>query len=99
MEKLSEAKEKWCENQVEKKNEIELLRQQLSDANADINATNKALESLRKVQKITYEQKTFTREPEVTDYYKPSSEMEEYQHVAVVLTELLGGWGAYKLLI
>ena len=71
----------------------------LSDANADINATNKALESLRKVQKITYEQKTFTRPPEVSDYYRPSREMEEYQHVVVGLTGLLGGWGAYKLLI
>ena len=46
MEKLSEAKEKWYENQVEKKNDIESLRRQLSDANADINATNKALNQL-----------------------------------------------------
>ena len=44
MEKLSAAKEKWYERQVEKKNEIQELRQELSDANADINSTNKALE-------------------------------------------------------
>ena len=36
----------------QKKNERALLRQQLSDANADINKTNKALDNLKK---ITYE--------------------------------------------
>lgn len=94
-EKLAEAKEKCYENQVEKKNKIELLRQQLSDANADINETNKALDNLRK---ITYESRTFRREPHISDFYEPSSEMEEYQHVVVGLAGLLGGWGVYKLL-
>lgn len=95
MEGLAEEKEKWYENQVEKKNKMELLRQQLSDANADINATNKALDNLKK---ITYKSKTFTREPHISDFYKPSDEMEEYQHVVVGLVGLLGGWGVYKLL-
>ena len=40
MEKLARDKEKWYEGQVEKKEKIERLRQQLSDANADINKTN-----------------------------------------------------------
>ena len=96
MEKLTAAKQKWYENQVAKKNEIDLLRQQLSDANADINKTNKALDDL---QKITYESKTFKREPHITDFYKPSDEMEEYQHVAVGLAGLAGGWGAYKIFL
>ena len=73
MEKLTLAKKKWYEEQVENKNKIDLLRQQLSDANADVNKTNKALDNL---QKITYENKTFTREPHVSDFYKPSNEME-----------------------
>ena len=63
MEKLTAAKEKLYENQVEKKNEMELLLQQLSDANADINKTNKAFDNLRK---ITFENRTFTREPHRT---------------------------------
>ena len=46
MEKLTAAKEKWYKNQVENKNRIDLLRQQLSDVNADINKTNKALDDL-----------------------------------------------------
>ena len=40
LEKLARDKEKWYENQVKRKEEIEKLRQQLSDANADINKTN-----------------------------------------------------------
>ena len=97
MEKLTAAKEKWYEKQVENKNKIDLLRQQSSHANADINKTNKALDDL---QKITYEDKTFEREPvpHISDIYKPSDEMEEYQHVVVGLAGLIGGWGVYKLI-
>ena len=95
MEKLTAAKEKWYENEVAKKNEIQLLRQQLSDVNADINKTNKALDNLRK---ITFENRTFTREPHESDFYEPSDEMREYQHAAVGLAGLIGGWGVYKLI-
>ena len=59
MEKLKAAQDKWYENEVAQKNEMQLSRQQLSDANADINKTNKALDNLRK---ITFENRTFTRE-------------------------------------
>ena len=96
MEELSKAKEKWYENQVEKKNRIQEMRQELSDANADINAINKALENL---QKITYKGKTFTREPQTYDYYEPSDEMKEYLHLAVGVTGLVGGWGIHKVLL
>ena len=95
MEKLTVSKEKWYENQVEKKNEMELLRQQLSDGNADINKTNKALDNLRK---ITFENRTFTREPLISNFYEPADEMREYQHAAVGLAGLIGGWGVYKLI-
>ena len=95
MEELAVAKEKWYENQVEKKNKIQEMRQQLSDANADINATNKALENL---QKITHKGKTFTREPQTYDYYEPSDEMKDYLHLAVGIAGLAGGWGIHKML-
>ena len=95
MEELSKAKEKWYENQVEKKNKIQEMRQELSDANADINATNKALENL---QKITYKGKTFTREPQTYDYYEPPDEMKDYLHLAVGVAGLVGGWGIHKVL-
>ena len=88
MEKLSKAKEKWYEEQVKKKDKIEMLRQQASDANADINDTNSALEELRKI----------TREPKLEDYYKSSDEMKEYQLVVVSLIGLGGGWVLYKII-
>ncbi|CAB4008748.1 Hypothetical predicted protein [Paramuricea clavata] len=50
MEKLSRAKEKWYERQVEKKNRIAILRQELADAKTDMEATNRALDSLRQAQ-------------------------------------------------
>ena len=95
MEKLTAVKEKWYENEDANKNEMQLLRQQLSDANADINKTNKALDNLRK---ITFENRTFTREPHESDFYEPSDEMREYQHAAVGLAGLISGWGVYKLI-
>ena len=88
LEKLSKAKEKWYEEQVKKKHKIEMLRRQASDANADINNTNHALEELRKI----------TRELKLEDYYKPSDEMKEYQLVVVLLMGLGGGWVLYKII-
>ena len=45
MEKLAREKEKWYQNQVERKNKMDRLQEELSDANADINATNKYLKN------------------------------------------------------
>ena len=39
---------------------------------------NSALGALRK---INYKGKTFTRRSELSDFYKPSKEMSEYQHM------------------
>ena len=88
MEKLSKAKEKWYEEQVNNKEKIEMLRQRASDVNADINQTNKALEELRKI----------TREPKLEDYYQPSNEMKEYQLVVVSLTGFTGGFLFHKII-
>ena len=88
MEKLSKAKEKWYEDQVKKKDKIEMLRRQASDANADINDTNLALEKLRKI----------TRGPKLEDYYQPSDEMKEYLLVVVSLMGLGGGWVLHKII-
>ena len=88
MGKLSKAKEKWYKEQVNKKDKIEMLRQQASDTNVDINDTNHALGELRKI----------TREPKLEDYYKPSDEMKEYQLVVVSVMGLGGGWVLYKII-
>ena len=74
MEELARDKEKWYEKQVEKKEEIEKLRQQLSDANADINRTNRSLKTLaemnNRVTRLENEyNKSKNNKPKLEDYY------------------------------
>ena len=68
LEELAKAKEKWYENQVEQKNKIQQLRQELSEVNADINNTNKVLDKLRQVTSIKYQGKTCSREPQLSNF-------------------------------
>ena len=89
MEALARDKEKWYENQVRRKQEIEKLRQQLSDANADINTTNKSFEKLAKIQNELREEE---KEPRLENYYKPSQEMKKYQNVVSLLIGISGGY-------
>ena len=65
IEKLSKAKEKWYEGQVQRKEKIERLREQLSNANVDINDTNKSLEQLRKIE----QQQKQEEENEYVNFY------------------------------
>jgi chromosome segregation ATPase len=94
LEKLTKAKEKLYESQVEKKNRIAILRQEIVDAKSDMEATNRALDSLRKAQ----EELTLDEEPTIHDYYKPSSEMEEYQQITIGILGLGSGFIITKLL-
>ena len=59
-----------------KKDRIQELREQLSDANKDINYTNKALNELRWIQMVEYGGLKCIREPQLSEYYKPSKEMQ-----------------------
>ena len=94
LEKLARAKERWYESQVEKKNRIAILRQELVDAKSDMETTNRALDSLRKAQ----EELSLDKEPTIHDYYKPSSEMEEYQQITIGISGLGSGFIITKLL-
>lgn len=60
MEDLSKGKA-WYENEIYQKDRIQQLREELSDANVDINQTNKALDELRKIQTVEYNGLTFLR--------------------------------------
>ena len=93
MEQLTAAKEKWYEKTVEKKNKVALLRQQLEDANKDLDATNGALHKLR-----TAMDEDIGLEPTITDYYEPSDEMKMYTNVVVGVTGSVAGVLASKLL-
>ena len=99
LEQLSKAKEEWYEKEVARKNDIEVKRHQLADANADINVTNKALSSLSKaleyqITKLELEGKP---EPNLSDYYKPSKEMEEYQAITIAIVGVGSGFVGYEI--
>ena len=101
MEKLAKDKEKWYEGQVEKKEEIEKLRQQLSDANADINRTNMSFKTLAEINKCvkSLEQEYNTaEEPKLKDYYKPSDAMKEYKILSFSITGIGTGYVVYKFI-
>ena len=93
MEQLTAAKEKWYEKTVEKKKKVALLRQQLEDANKDLDSTNKGLHKLR-----TAMDEDIVSEPTITDYYEPSDEMKMYTNVVVGVTGSVAGVLASKLL-
>ena len=97
LEKLAKDKQIWYGSQMKRKEEMERLRMELSDANADINQTNKSLENLAKMENKY--KKLQENEPKLENYYKPSKEMKEYQNVAFLLTGITGGFLIHKFLL
>ena len=85
LEDLAKVKEVWYKNEVAKKDRIQQVTMQLNDADADINQTNHALDELRQIQTIQCKGRQFNCEPQLSDYYKPSKEIKEYQVVVIVL--------------
>ena len=80
MEQLKAAQDKWYKKKVEKKNKVALLRQQLVDANKDLDATNEALHKLR-----TAMDEYIGPEPTINDYYEPPDEMKTYTTLSLAL--------------
>ena len=93
VETLQKKKDEWYEKTVEKKNKVELLRQQLENANKDLDSTNEALHKLR-----TAMDEDIGPKPTITDYYKSSDEMKMYTNVVVGVTGSVAGVLASKLL-
>ena len=88
MEKLTQARELWYQNEVSKKDQISRKRQELIASTADMKTVNSALDKLRK---ITMHNRTFRRLPQLSDYYKPLDEMEHYKHFVVGSAGLASG--------
>ena len=91
LEELAKTKEQSYENEVRRHDRIQQLRQQLSDANSDINVTNKDLNELKQIQSREY------NEPKLGDYYNPSGERKEYQYVTIGVLGAFGGYIIYYL--
>ena len=95
VENLTKAREAWYEEEVRKKDEIARKRQELLSANADLSTVDKALDALRKITVIYTEnsgrKRTFTRRPELRDFYKPSTEIRNYQNLAMGVVSVGSG--------
>ena len=95
LEQLSAAKQKWYEKEVAGKNNIEVKRHQLIQANADIKTTNRALAELNHYIEVS-EAESAASEPTLNDYYTPSKEMEGYQMITMAAAGLGSGVVGYK---
>ena len=91
-EKLARAKQEWFEQETAHKNHIAQLREQLNEANQDINITNKSLIQLKKYEDI------INPEPKLSDYYQPSEKMKHYQNLAIGALGLVSGVSLVKIL-
>ena len=89
---MSEAKQKWYEEEVSRKNKIEEKRRQLVEANKDINITNASLSALDHLNRAMKK-----REPTLDDYYKPSEEMEGYKVLVMTTVGATAGLVGYKI--
>ena len=94
LEKLAQAKQAWYEKEVKRKNHIQELKEQLNEANQDLNATNKSLIQLKK-----YEDTVNLEQIMLSDYYQPSDQFKQlYQTIAIVTLGLLSEMGLVKVL-
>ena len=97
LEKLSAAKQKWYEKETARKNNIELKRHQLIEANADIKTTNKALAQLSAALATAERKANEVSEPTLNDFYTPSKEMKEYQALTMAITGLSTGLLGHRI--
>ncbi len=79
-EALVKAKEKFYEEEIKRKDKLQELRQEIADANQEIEQTKKALDRLRDFQSVTQSYK----EPKIEDFYSPSPNMRKYQKITSV---------------
>ena len=77
--------------EVKRKDRIAQLRQELGDANKDLDETNRALEELKSASDIDVE-------PAIHDYYKPLDEMKHYQNVTIGIAGFISAYALVKLL-
>ncbi|CAB4004640.1 Hypothetical predicted protein [Paramuricea clavata] len=91
LEELAAAKEKFYESEVKRRNQELRRRQEILDANHDIEETNKALDELRNYNRRQY-LNALDRKPKFEDYYQPSDEMQKYLTMTVGILGVGGGY-------
>ena len=90
MEDLMRAREKWYEEEIRRKDEINRKRQELTETHQDMVAVNKALIGIKNIS-ISFKNQEFTRKPELKDFYRPSSEFKHYEKFVVGTVGAVGG--------
>ena len=87
MEHLSQAREKWYEEEVAKKDEMAKKRAELQQSKADLSEVNKALDLLRNMNVVYHDTEnkkyTFKKEPQLKDFYTPSDKFKKYQNITM----------------
>ena len=87
MEHLSQAREKWYEEEVAKKDEIARKRAELQQSKADLSEVNKALDLLKNMNVVYHDSEnkkyTFTQKPQLKDFYTPSDKFKKYQNITM----------------
>ncbi|CAB4005963.1 Hypothetical predicted protein [Paramuricea clavata] len=96
MENLTAEREKYLEKVTDRRNRITQLKSELAEANKDINSTNKSLEFVRRINELT--RKAMPRKPQLSNHYKPSSEMAEYMAIFGLITGGVVGGVAYLMI-
>ncbi|CAB4009110.1 Hypothetical predicted protein [Paramuricea clavata] len=97
MENLTAEREKYLEEVTDRRNRIAQLREKLAEANRDIKSTNQSLELVRRINELT-RIKAMPRKPQLSNHYKPSSEMEEYMALFGLVEGGVVGGAAYLML-
>ncbi|CAB3996062.1 Hypothetical predicted protein [Paramuricea clavata] len=96
MENLTAEREKYLEEVTDRRNRLAQLKAELGEANRDINSTNKALELVRRINELTH--RAMPRKPQLSNHYRPSSEMEEYMAIFSLIMGGVVGGAAYLLI-
>ncbi|CAB4031798.1 Hypothetical predicted protein [Paramuricea clavata] len=96
MENLTAEREKYLEEVTDRRNRIAQLKSELADANRNIKSTNQSLELVRRINELR--RKPMPRKPQLSNHYKPSSEMEEYMTIFGLITGGVVGGAAYLIL-
>ncbi|CAB4004013.1 Hypothetical predicted protein [Paramuricea clavata] len=96
LEELAAAKDKFYESEVKRRNDELRRRQEILDANHDIEETNKALDVLRNYNR-PQDLNALDRKPKFEDYYQPSDEMQKYMYVTVGILGVGSGYVSTRI--